>query len=56
VPSIASRSSETRSGKYRYAVASETKAALATAGIVTSALPVMRSRAATTMAARVRCF
>jgi hypothetical protein len=56
VPSTASRSSETKSGKYRYAVASETSAARATAGMVTSVLPVMSSRAAATMAALVRCF
>jgi|HubBroStandDraft_3_1064219.scaffolds.fasta_scaffold00940_5 hypothetical protein len=55
-PASTSRSSEARSGKYRYAVASETSARLATSGIVTSPPEVTDSRAAATIAARVRSF
>ena len=52
----ASRSSEARSGKYRYAVASDTSARRATSGIVTSPPEAIASRAAATIAVRVRSF
>jgi hypothetical protein len=54
--SRAAFSSEVRSGKYRYAVASDTSADLATSGIVTGAPLRMISRQASMIATRVRIF
>src|SRR5262249_19781107 len=53
---MVSRSSDTRSGKYRYAVASETRARFATSGSAPSPPDRASSRQASTMARRVRVF
>src|SRR6476619_2433513 len=54
VPATASVRSDTRSGKYRYAVASDTRACRATSGIVTSPPLRIRDAPASTIAVRVR--